>query len=53
MISINYSLLYRCSLALFSGYPHYEEHFFVEADPVVKLWANALNEVITFFNAGN
>ena len=31
----------------FAGYPHYEEHFYVEADAKVIQWANALNEVIT------
>ena len=44
--SIIHSFLYSLFSCIFTpGYPHHEEHFFVEADPVVKLWANALNEV--------
>jgi hypothetical protein len=28
-----------------SGYPEYEGHFYVEADPIIHLWGNTLNEV--------
>ena len=39
-----YKLFYL--LCLFVGYPNGEGHFFVEAEPNVKLWSNTLNEVI-------
>lgn len=30
-----------------SGYPNYTDHFYIpEADPAVKLWANAVNELL-------
>ena len=32
-------------VALIADYPNNDEHFFVEADASVTLWANALNEV--------
>ena len=47
-INIDTALLYILAKRLincFSGYPEHDEHFFVEADSSVKLWANALNEV--------
>jgi len=34
-----------------TGYPEHSEHFYIpDADCSVKLWANALNEVILLLN---
>jgi len=35
----------------YTGYPDHSEHFYIpDADSSVKLWANALNEVIFVFS---
>lgn len=35
----------------FVGYPNYTEQFYIpEADPAIKLWANAINEVNRAFS---
>jgi len=36
-----------CYNSTYTGYPEHSEHFYIpDADSSVKLWANALNEVI-------
>jgi len=39
-------------LSFFVGYPNYTEQFYIpEADPAIKLWANAINEVRLTFSS--
>jgi baculoviral IAP repeat-containing protein 6 len=43
MLGGDYQFKLQCPL----GYPDYSEHFYIpEADPVIKLWANAINEFL-------